>query len=255
MNSGATSTTYSLSEGNTTDFQVTVTDTHNSALIRTYHLAVHRQASADDTLSGITIGSSSASVGSLSPSFSASHTSYTIAVGNTDTSLTLTPIMAGYVCCAIQEGIKFDNGDGVWIQHTYWGTNNQPAATDAIPLIEGGTTTVRFQVTAQDLTSVLYYTVAITRAASTDADLKSLVLNANGAAVTFYPSFSASTLAYNANIVQGETTATVAVSAYRHPNPTPTCTPNPNPDRNTIQQRCKFLGFWITSSWDCLCWQ
>ena len=57
------------------------------------------------------------------------------------------------------------------------------------------------------------------RAASTDADLKSLVLNANGAAVTFYPSFSASTLAYNANIVQGETTATVAVSAYRHPKP------------------------------------
>jgi len=217
ITSGAASSSFPLSEGNTTTFRIKDTDTHNATLIQTYEVKVFRQPSAADTLSGITT-----TQGTLSPAFSAAHTGYAISVGNTVTSLSMTPTMTHPVCCAVVEGIYFDKGDGIWGQHTYWGTDSQPAATDSIPLIEGGVTNVRFKVVAQDTTSFLVYTIAVTRAQNTDKTLHSLTVNTGNGAYRFtreiFPVFTANTVSYMLNVDDQESAFDVTATAYNSAN-------------------------------------
>jgi len=209
VTSGSASIMYPLSEGNTTIFRVKVTDSHNTALVRTYEVAVHRQPSADDTLLSLT----STGGGVLSPTFDASHTSYGIAVGNAVTSISLTPTMSRYVCCNTAEGIEFDNSTGVWSQHTYWGTNSQAAPTPAISLVEGGVTTVNFKVTAQDGASVLNYKIEITRAKNDDKTLHTMVAKF-GSGRLIYPVFNPTTLLYMLNVDEDETYFDFTATAY-----------------------------------------
>ena len=73
-------------------------------------------------------------------------------------------------------------------------TAPQPATPVTLAV---GSNTVTVQVTAQDGTTQSY-TVAVTRAASSDATLSALALSSG----SLSPSFASGTLAYTASVVQ-----------------------------------------------------
>lgn len=131
------------------------------------------------------------SVGSLSPAFASGTTAYTASVANNVTSLTLTPTAADAAAT-----IKV-NGNAT----------NSGSASGAISL-SVGSNSIPVVVTAANGTAKTY-TVAVTRAASSNNNLSGLTLSSG--ALT--PAFSASTVAYTATISDIPTSFTVTPSA------------------------------------------
>ncbi|WP_347857974.1 BspA family leucine-rich repeat surface protein, partial [Planktomarina temperata] len=125
-------------------------------------------ASSDATLSALTLSS-----GSLSPGFASGTLAYTASVANSVSSLIVTPTTNDANATA---------------------TVNGASATTPVTLTVGSNT-VTVQVTAQD-GSTQSYTVAVTRAASSDATLSALTLSSG----SLSPSFASGTLAYTASV-------------------------------------------------------
>jgi len=125
-------------------------------------------ASSDATLSALSLSS-----GSLSPGFASGTLAYTASVANSVSSLIVTPTTNDANATATVNG-----------------------ASPATPVtLAVGSNTVTVQVTAQDGTTQSY-TVAVTRAASSDATLSALTLSQG----SLSPSFASGTLAYTASV-------------------------------------------------------
>ena len=147
--------------------QVTAQD---GVTTQSYTVAVTRAASSDATLSALAL-----SQGSLSPSFTSGTLAYTASVAHSVSSLIVTPTTNDANATA---------------------TVNGASPATPVTLAVGGTT-VTVQVTAQD-GSTQSYTVAVTRAASSDATLSALALSQG----SLSPSFASGTLAYTASSAQ-----------------------------------------------------
>ena len=126
-------------------------------------------ASSDATLSALTLSS-----GSLSPGFASGTLAYTASVANSVSSLIVTPTTNDANATATVNGAS-------------------PATPVTLAL---GSNTVTVQVTAQDGVTTQSYTVAVTRAASSDATLSALALSQG----SLSPSFTSGTLAYTASV-------------------------------------------------------
>jgi DUF971 family protein len=166
VNAASAATPVTLSVGSNT---VTVQVTAQDGSTQSYTVTVTRaavSASSDATLSALTLSS-----GSLSPSFASGTQAYTASVAHGVSSLIVTPTTNDINATATVNG-----------------------ASPATPVtLTVGSNTVTVQVTAQD-GSTQSYTVAVTRAASSDATLSALTLSQG----SLSPSFASGTLAYTA---------------------------------------------------------
>ncbi|OOQ57997.1 cadherin-like beta sandwich domain-containing protein [Mucilaginibacter pedocola] len=152
----------------------------------TYTLTITRAASSNADLSALSL-----SAGTLSPVFSAGATTYTAAVANAVSSITVTPTVADATATIQVNGVTVASG----------------AASANIPLVVG-TNTITTTVTAQD-GSLKTYTVAVTRATSTDASLSAVTISAG----TLSPAFAPGTTAYTATVPNATTGITITPSS------------------------------------------
>ncbi|WP_190237050.1 cadherin-like beta sandwich domain-containing protein [Allorhizobium terrae] len=181
VTSGNASGSITLAVGlNTITVRVTAQD---GTTIKDYTIAVTRAASTDATLAALTLSS-----GTLSPSFTPSGVSYTATVSNATTTVTVTPTVAESNATVTVNGNSVTSGN----------------ASGSITLAVG-LNTITVRVTAQDGTTIKVYTIAVTRAASTDATLAALGLSSG----TLSPGFSAGQLSYTASVANSVSTLTV----------------------------------------------
>ncbi|ACM21054.1 cytochrome c, 20 heme-binding sites [Geotalea daltonii FRC-32] len=181
VESGTASGPISLAvESNTVTVVVTAQD---GVTKKTYTVVVTRAPSTNANLSNLTL-----STGTLTPAFASGTISYTASVTNSTTSLTVTPTAQDTTATIKVNGITVASG----------------VASAAIPLAVGSNT-INTVVTAQDGSTTTTYTVVVTRAPSTNANLSSLTLS-NG---TLIPAFASGTTYYTASVTNGTTSVTV----------------------------------------------
>jgi cyclophilin family peptidyl-prolyl cis-trans isomerase len=185
--SGATSASIPLAVGvNVITVDVTAQDGTTKS---TYTVTVTRAPaplSNDATLRSLTV-----SAGLLSPTLASSTTAYTLAVANTVTSTTVTPTVTDAAATVTVNGGAVASG----------------ATSASIPLAVGANV-ITVDVTAQDGTTKLTYTVTVTRAPaplSNDATLRSLTVSAG----LLSPTLASSTTAYTLAVANTVTSTTV----------------------------------------------
>ena len=205
--SSGTSKTVTLAASGDTWVSVEIRD--NNARKSTNYLVVLKKStqSSNANLSALTAKSSTDgstfTALTLSPStFSASTTAYTASVANGVTHVKLTPTKA-------HTGASIKVGKGTSLTAVNSGTDSS-----AIALSEGSNA-IKVEVTAQDGTTKVAYTVTVTRAASgtlsSNANLSALTAKSSTdvttfTALTLSPSpFSASTTAYTASVANNVT--------------------------------------------------
>jgi subtilisin family serine protease len=127
------------------------------------------------------------SAGTLSPTFASNTTAYTLAVANTMASTTATPSVTNPAAIVKVNGVVVASGK----------------ASASIPLAVGSNT-IKVLVTAQN-GDTMTYTVTVTRAASSVATLRSLVLSAG----SLSPTFASNTTAYTLAVANTMTSTTV----------------------------------------------
>ncbi|MDR5658819.1 leucine-rich repeat protein [Serpentinicella sp. ANB-PHB4] len=175
--------------------EANVVVTAEDASVKIYTVTVTRAASSNADLSNIAL-----SEGTLSPSFESETTEYIANVGNEVSSITLTPTLVDSSTTVTVNGTPVINGSGA-----------------DIPLIIGENE-ANVVVTAED-GNVKIYTVTVTRAVSSNADLSNIALSEG----TLSPNFESGTTSYTANVENEissitvtptveDTTATVAVN-------------------------------------------
>lgn len=167
---GATTPPITLNVGTKT-IPVLVTAQDGTTL--TYTITVTRAASSDASLSNLTISNAT-----LSPSFIFGTFDYTASVGNAVSSISVTPIANDVHTSIKVNGVSTSSG----------------SASSSTPLTVGSNT-ITVLVTAQDSTKKIY-TVAVTRAASSNAGLSNLTING----VTLSPVFNMTTKTYTASV-------------------------------------------------------
>ena len=184
---GQPSGAITLTEGDVTNIAIKVVAADDTTS-QTYTIAVSRAASSDATLSNLVI-----SEGNLSPAFDSGTEEYAVSVANSVASLTVTPT-------ANDAGASITvNGENV----------GSGIASGAINLAEGDTTNIAIKVTAADEMTSQTYTIAVTRAASSDATLSSLVVSEGD----LMPVFDAETLMYMASVDSDVAEITVTPTA------------------------------------------
>lgn len=149
--------------------------TSQSGAVSTYNVKVTRKASSDATLKSLTVSS-----GTLSPTFSASTTSYTVSVPYSVTSLTV--------------GATVNNSEA-----SVTGTGSKTLSV--------GDNNINVVVTAGDKTTKTYV-VTVTRQQDTVNTLKSLSLTD----CTLSPTFSSSTTSYTCTVANSVTSTTIAAA-------------------------------------------
>ena len=162
--------TVALSPGNNTIN--TVVTAADGVTTQTYTTSVTRQA--DDVLSGLAV-----SAGAISPVFAPATTSYTITVPFATSTTTVTPTTDD------PSAIVSVNGTAV--------ASGSASAGIDLPV---GQSAISVQVTSADGTATSYYSVVVTRPASTDVTLANINLS-NG---TLSPSFNPATNSYTASV-------------------------------------------------------
>ena len=183
VTSGSQSGAIALTVGSNNVVTINVT-AEDGVTTQAYTVTITRQSS-NDNLSGLSL-----SAGTLSPVFAASTTAYTTNVGNTVTSISVTPTTGDATATVTVNGIAAASG----------------SASAGVP-IAVGTNTITTTVTAQD-GSTKTYTVTVTRAAaalSTNAFLSNLTIS-NG---TLTPVFAAGTFTYTASVSNATTSVTL----------------------------------------------
>ncbi|WP_429126125.1 cadherin-like beta sandwich domain-containing protein [Ensifer sp. 4252] len=181
VTSGAASGAIALAVGANT--VTTVVTAEDGTTTKTYTVTVTRAASADANLSSLVMSS-----GTLSPVFASGTASYTAAVSNSTASLTVRPTAS-------------DANATITVNNTTVASG----ATSGPISLNVGSNTLTIVVTAQDGTTTETYTVTVTRAASSNADLDSMVLS-DGA---LSPSFAAATTSYTASVPNATSSLTV----------------------------------------------
>jgi len=169
--SGSASASIPLAVGANT---ITVVVAETGKVSIKYTLTVTRAASANANLSNLTL-----STGTLSPTFSATGTSYTATVPNATASITLTPTLADATATIKVNGTTVASGK----------------ASGSIALAPGGNT-ISTVITAQDGKTTKTYTTTVTRTQLTTASLSNLVLSSG----TLSPVFNTSLLKYTASV-------------------------------------------------------
>ncbi len=181
---GASGDQVALEVGETTiSVEVTAEDGETT---QTYTVTITRTASADATLSALSLSGVT-----LTPAFASGTTEYTASVGHavTETTVTATASDAN----ASVEVTPEDADDGT--------------SGDQVTL-EVGETTISVEVTAQDGVTTQTYTVTVTRAGSGDASLSALSLSG----VTLSPAFASGTTTYTASVRHAVTETTVTAT-------------------------------------------
>ncbi|AVK83258.1 hypothetical protein C3943_06610 [Lysinibacillus sp. B2A1] len=175
-----TSETIALVAGQTTTIPIVVT-AQNGVTQKTYTLAVTRALSDDATLKSIAVDH-----GTLSPAFTANEETYTLQVehGVTAINVAAQPV---------------DSQASVTI-------NGSEKTSETIALVAGQTTTIPIVVTAQNGVTQKTYTLAVTRALSDDATLKSIAVDHG----TLSPAFTANEETYTLQVEHGVTAINVA---------------------------------------------
>ncbi|MBI1194477.1 MAG: hypothetical protein GC138_01340 [Gammaproteobacteria bacterium] len=185
--SGTASSPVNLAFGvNSVDVVVTAED---GVTTGTYRLTVER-GTTDANLSGLTLNA-----GALSPAFSASQTSYAVAVNWAVTTLQVTATAASDLATLTVDGTSTPSGVG-----------SAPIA------LAVGVNTVDIVVTAGDGATAKTYSLTITRDA-VDVSLSALVLSSGALSPTFSPTQSSYTATVSSAVTSLQVTATVANSA------------------------------------------
>nr|WP_255570868.1 S-layer homology domain-containing protein [Cohnella sp. CFH 77786] len=132
----------------------------------------------------------------LDPSFDADETSYTASVANSVTSITVTPTISDSHAVVTVNGIGVTSG----------------TASGAVPL-NVGANAITVLVTAHN-GAEKSYTVTVTRAPSSHANLSGLALkDGSGHEIALSPAFAEDTNAYSAAVVNGVAAVTVTPTA------------------------------------------
>ena len=184
VTSGQESGGVSLTVGGTVSIPVVVT-AQDGTTTKTYTVAITRQPSHDDTLSGLAIDA-----GTITPAFSSTTLEYIVSVANSVALIKLT-------ATATHSGASIANVAGVAI--------TSGVQSSGLTVTEGGSDVLSVVVTAQDGTSVLTYKVTVRRACSVEATLSNLVPNHG----TLSPSFSSGTLSYSDSVANGWVSVTL----------------------------------------------
>jgi gliding motility-associated-like protein len=163
----------------------TVVTAQDGVTTQTFTITITRAASSNAALAGLTISS-----GTLSPAFASSTSNYTANVVNATTSVTVTPMAADPTATIAVNGMAVPSG----------------SASGAISL-NVGPNTLTTVVTAQDGVTTQTYTVIITRAPATNANLSVLVLSKVG---PLTPVFSPTITNYTANVGNSITSITAS---------------------------------------------
>ena len=148
----------------------------------------------------VQLSSLSISPGTLTPTFDADVTGYTVAVANTVDQVTVTATVndaTATVAYLDESDTEIADGDG-------------NAAGHQVSLDEGANT-IKVKVTAEDNSTTEEYTVTVTRGASNDATLIGLALTegTTTTTVTLTPSFASATTSYTASVANAVATVTV----------------------------------------------
>ncbi|MFT3794044.1 cadherin-like beta sandwich domain-containing protein [Flavobacterium sp.] len=165
------------------NYTVEVTYAGCSTTSSTTAVTVNTCASTNANLSNIVLSS-----GTLNPVFAQATTSYTASVPNATTSITLTPTVADATATVKVNNVTVASG--------------APSQSIALNVGSNVITTV---VTAEDGTTTKTYTVTVTRAQSSNANLTNLVLSSG----TLNPGFAAATTSYTATVTNATTSITV----------------------------------------------
>ncbi|MEM7182105.1 MAG: cadherin-like beta sandwich domain-containing protein [Spirochaetota bacterium] len=178
VSSGSTSDAISLSVGSNTVSIIVNSGSSTS----TYTITVTR--AADASLTSLILSS-----GTISPDFSSSTTSYSTTVGNSVSSLTVTPTVTDSSSTVTVDSSSVASG----------------SASSSISL-SVGTNTITVVVTASD-SSTTTYSVTVTRSsvASSDSSLSALVVNSG----TLYPTFASATTSYATTIPNSDASITI----------------------------------------------
>lgn len=152
---------------------------------RTYTLTVTRASASSNNadLSGL-----SCTAGALSPVFATGTPGYTVSTPNGTTTTTVTAVLS--------DGSASVKVNGVTV------TSGSPSGAIALNV---GSNVITVVVTAQDGITTKTYTITVSRAGSSNADLSSLIPSV-GALV---PAFAVNTLSYTDSVVNGTSTITV----------------------------------------------
>jgi gliding motility-associated-like protein len=169
VTSGTASPPISLNEGATTKIIVEVTAQNGNK--QSYLIAVTRAPSTNAKLSKLGPG-----IGGLTPAFASSTTNYTDNVSNATATITLKPVSSDANATIKVNGTAVASG----------------TTTAPIALTEGAQTVISTVVTAQNGTTTKTYTLTVTRAPSTNANLSKLGPSIGG----LTPAFSAATTSY-----------------------------------------------------------
>jgi len=163
-----------------------ITTAADGVTTQTYTLNAIRP-SANANLSAISF-----SKGSVSPAFNANTLSYTVAIANTVTSVTVKPTTADVNATVTINGAAVTSG-----------TSSAPISLSV------GANTITVAVTAQDATTTKTYTFTVNRPPSNNDNLSSIGLSAG--ALT--PAFASATTAYTASVVNGVASIKVTPTA------------------------------------------
>ncbi|QYR21492.1 cadherin-like beta sandwich domain-containing protein [Paenibacillus sp. sptzw28] len=185
VNSGTASQAISLNAGDN-PIAVTVTAQDGTTQM-TYNVVVTRAASGSADLSYLAL-----SEGSLNPAFASGVTSYTAGVGNSVVSVKVTPTTADPNATVTVNGKLVASG----------------APSGPIPL-NPGDNPITVTVTAQDGTTTKTYSLNVTRAARTNADLSNLALSSG----SLSPVFASGVQSYSATVASTVTSVTVTPTA------------------------------------------
>jgi len=161
----------------------TVVTAQDGTTTETYTVTVTRAPSVVATLSSL-----KTSKGTFSPAFSSTKTSYAGSVVNGVTSITITPTASDPTATIKVNGAVVASG----------------SASQTLPLVVGANS-FNTKVTAQDGTTIIIYTLVITRGPSANDYLSNLKPSAG----SLSPTFSASRLAYTEDVVNGAATITI----------------------------------------------
>jgi gliding motility-associated-like protein len=180
--SGAASAAIPLTVGSNTI--TTVVTAEDGTTTQTYTVNLTRTPlSTDATLSALAL-----STGSLSPVFASGTITYTASVNNATNSITVTPTVNDATATVTVNGTAVASG----------------AASAAIALTVGSSNIITTAVTAQDGT-LKTYTLTVTRAASSNADLANFTISSGILA----PAFATATTAYTTTVGSGVASITV----------------------------------------------
>lgn len=188
VTSGEASPSIPLSVGHTT---ITVVVTaQDEATTKTYMIDVVRTISDNADLSGIALSN-----GTLSPVFDVDTESYTVNVSHDVSGLTVTPTVADDSATVTVDGEPVASG----------------TASALLPLTVGSGNAITLQVTAEN-GATKAYTITVTRAKSSNADLAGLVLSSGDITPSFVPGTYKANVDYSVSSVT--ITPTVADTAY-----------------------------------------